>query len=339
MRIKDRLHPIEEVYPGIYRITMPLPGAKPGPVNCYLFKGENITLLDTGTSRTVRALETALNELYLKFTDIDQIVITHGHIDHYGAADHIVGKSVKGVIVAAHHEDVQRIETGMDVSKKTVLDFYRLIGIPVIHLRSWQLMDTIINAMADNCRVDKALVDGDTIQMGCYMGRVISTPGHSRGSICIYIENEGILFSGDHVLGHITPNAFVMLEEDEQLPVRLSQAEFYESLLKIEALKPKVLYPAHGNTITDVKAVAGYYRRCFRERRNKILSILGSGEKNIYTIARKLFPEIGGPRLPLDIYLAISEVYTHVQMLESENKVHLNIKSDTLEVVRVDTQN
>lgn len=339
MRRKDGLKLSEEVYPGIYRITLPLPGDKPGPVNTYLFIGENVTLLDTGTARTTRNLKTALNELHLRFTDIDQIIITHGHIDHYGAADHIAGKSKNGAIVAAHHEDVQRIETGKEVAGKTVLNFYRLIGIPAIHLRSWQVMSTVINAMADNCRVDRVLSDGDKLQMGSYSGSVISTPGHSRGSICIFIENKGVLFSGDHILGHITPNAFVMLEEDEILPSRLSQAEFYDSLSKIEALKPMIVYPAHGQTITDLNMVAGYYRRCFLERRNKILSILGLGEKNVYKIARKLFPEISGPRLPLDIYLAISEVYTHVQMLELENKVHLNIRNDTLEVELVDTKN
>ncbi|MBW1812449.1 MAG: MBL fold metallo-hydrolase [Deltaproteobacteria bacterium] len=339
MRRKDTLNYSEEVYPGIYRITLPLPGDRPGPVNAYLFIGENITLLDTGTARTVRNLKTAFNGFPFKFTDIDQIIITHGHIDHYGAADHIVKKSGNSVLVVAHREDVQRIETGMEVSRKVVLDFYRLIGIPDIHIRSWQLMNTAINAMADNCRVDTVLADGDTIQMGDYMGKVISTPGHSKGSICIFIENKGILFSGDHIIGHITPNAFVMLEEDEKLPVRLSQTEFYESLSKIEALKPTLVYPAHGKTITDLDMVARFYRSCFFERRDKILSILDSGEKNVYKIARKLFPEISGPRLPLDIYLAVSEVYTHIQTLESENKVHLNIRNDTLEITRVDTEN
>jgi glyoxylase-like metal-dependent hydrolase (beta-lactamase superfamily II) len=119
----------------------------------------------------------------------------------------------------------------------------------------------------------------------------------------------------------------------------MSQAEFYTSLSKIEALKPMVVYPAHGKTITDLGMVAQFYRECFLERKNKILSILDAGEKNIYKIARRLFPEISGPRLPLEIYLAVSEVYTHVQMLESENQVRLDINKDTLEVMVVDTKN
>jgi len=339
MQRSDTLKHSEEVYPGIFKITLPLPGDKPGPVNTYLFIGENITLLDTGTARTTRHLKTAFSELQLKFNDIDQIVITHGHIDHYGAADHIVKKSGGRTVVAAHQEDIQRIETGMEVSRKTILDFYRLVGIPDIHIRSWQLMSTAMNAMADNCSVDIVLTEGVTLQLGDYTGKVISTPGHSNGSVCIFFDKEKMLFSGDHILGHITPNAFVILDEKEDLPIRRSQEEFYASLSKIEALQPPVVYPAHGKIIYDLDMVAGFYRKCFFERRDKILSILDSGEKNVYKIARKLFPEIGGPRLPLDIYLAVSEVYTHVQMLESENKVYLNIKNRTLEIIPIDSEN
>ncbi|MBN1498458.1 MAG: MBL fold metallo-hydrolase, partial [Spirochaetes bacterium] len=76
----------EEIYPGIFRIILPLAGTKPGPVNAYLFTGKPVTLIDTGTLKSAPVLERELGAIGLTFADIDQIVLTHGHIDHYGAA-------------------------------------------------------------------------------------------------------------------------------------------------------------------------------------------------------------------------------------------------------------
>ena len=223
----------QEIYPGIYRITLPLQGKKPGPVNVYLFTGKIVTLLDTGTLKSVNVLERALAELDITFFDIDQIVLTHGHIDHYGAARKIVKKSSKTAKVMAHEEDRILIEHGLEVSLREFISYYRLMGVPWIFQLSLVFLLFVLNSMAENCPVDRFLSDGEKINIGDYEATVITTPGHTRGSICFYLEKEGILFPGDHILGHITPNAFVMLETDFVLPRRMSQVEFYESLEKI----------------------------------------------------------------------------------------------------------
>ena len=331
---KRELNLSREIFPGVFRITLPLLGEKPGPVNTYLFVGKNITLLDTGTVESADLLETALTELGLNFSDIDQVLITHGHIDHYGAANQSVRKAGGGIRVAAHEADVQRIETGVDVSRETTEDFARLMGVPKNYRQEMQSLNKFIRLLAENCRVDFTLNDGDEIQLGNYSGKVISTPGHSKGSVCLYFEKEKVLFSGDHILGHITPNALVMLDDKHDLPVRLSQKEFYRSIARIEQLFPSTIYPAHGEAISDLKKIVEGYRNNFAERENNIISILRSGEQTVYKIARKLFPEIGGSRLSLDITLAISEVYTHLQVLQQENRVKFEINKN-LEVIYV----
>ena len=233
-----------KIHHGIYRIIHPLAGKKPGPVNAYLFTGTTVTLLDTGTLKSFPVLQRTLGELGMTCADIDQIVLTHGHIDHYGAA--------KKVIAAA------------------------------------------------------------------------------GGSISLYIEKEGILFRGDHILGHITPNAFVMLESDFVLPRRMSQVEFYDSLRKIEELAPRIVYPAHGEPIEDEGKTIGMFREQFLLRQNSILSMLAGEESTVYDIGRKLFPDIRGKRLPLEIFLMVSEVYTHLQVLEKEKAVEFEEKNGAL---------
>ncbi len=320
----------KEIHPNIFKIILPLPGKNPGPVNVYLFTGENITLVDTGIYPTAGKLEKALRELHLRFSDIDQLIFTHGHIDHCGAAKKIIDKGGAKARCFAHAQDIVQIEKGMTVSGRTYSRFLRHLGLPAViclvlpFFFRWNRFLPLIS------KVDSPLNDGDTLKMGNHLGKIISTPGHTKGSICIYLEKEEILFSGDHILGHITPNALPMLEEHGSLPVRMSQVEYYDSLSKIEALSPSVIYPAHGKTIVESKRVLEMYRRCFAQRQQSIIDILKSGELTVYQIAVKLFPELSKKRFLLDLFLALSEVYTHLQVLEVEKKVFLGNKENVI---------
>ncbi|OHD70520.1 MAG: hypothetical protein A2W19_08935 [Spirochaetes bacterium RBG_16_49_21] len=311
----------EKIYPNIYRIILPLAGGKPGPVNTYLFTGDSPALIDTGTRRTAQILEKALGELGLTFSDIRQIILTHGHIDHYGAARKIVEGSDGKAQVAAHKEDRTLIEHGLEVPRQQFIKYYRLMGVPAVFQFSLLFMRFIFSSLAENCRVNRFLSDGEKIMLGDYEATVIATPGHTRGSISLYFEKEGFLFPGDHLLAHITPNAFVMLEADFDLPRRMSQIEYYDSLRKIEGISPQIAFPAHGDPIRDIRGTIALYREQFHLRQKNIMSILADGEFTVYEIGRTLFPDIGGIRLPLEIFLMVSEVYTHLQVLQGENAV------------------
>ncbi len=311
----------EEIHPHIHRIILPLPGRKPGPVNAYLFTGKQTTLLDCGIHRTAKHLEESLGRIGVGFSDIDRIILTHGHIDHYGAARHIVERSSGRTTVAVHPEDRGVVETGREVSDRQFSKFYRRMGVPLVFELLFYGVGVFFSSLAKNCPVNVCLSDGEKISVGDYEATVILTPGHTKGSICLYLEKEGILFSGDHILGHITPNAFVMLENDLNTPWRMSQVEFYDSLRKIESLAPRIVYPAHGNPIPDLPGTAAMYREQFFFRQEKILAILQKGEAPVYQMARALFPEIRGKRLPLEIFLAVSEVFTHLQVLENDGRV------------------
>jgi glyoxylase-like metal-dependent hydrolase (beta-lactamase superfamily II) len=322
-----------EILPDVYSIKLPLPGRQPGPVNAYLFKGEKNTLVDTGMLHTAHILKEALNEHGLEFSDIDKIIVTHGHPDHCGAAKRIV-KAGRAKVVA-HPGDKVTMESGRDVSYKRYKKFLQIIGVPTSITILLGLLSFMFKFMAEGCSIDVVVNEGDEIEIGKYRAKIIETPGHSKGSICLFVEQGGILFCGDTIIEHITPNAFIILDEKEELPVRLSQDEFYQSLDKIKKLSPSIIYSAHGKTVTDVDKIVAGYRSAFTERQEKVLSVVRGGEISLYRIARLLFPEIGGVRLPLEIFLSISEVYTTVQVLQREGKVSLNIKNGLLEVTEV----
>jgi len=306
---------IAEVLDDVYRITLPLPGPRPGPVNAYLFRGAENALVDTGTRRTARLLERRLASLGITPRDLARVVVTHGHLEHYGAARYLAQRSRGSLAVEAHGEDRRVIERGLEAPRMRYLEYYRMMGVPFAHRLSLGALQTVFSLYADTCPVDRELSDGDTILLGDRRGRVISTPGHTRGSVCIFLEKERVLFTGDHILGHITPNAFVMLEEEGGLPFRLSQEEYFASLEKAERLGARIAHPAHGRPVEDIPAIIAMYGEQYARRSSSILDILGEGEMTAYAAARRLFPALRGPRLPLELYLAVSEVFTHLQVL------------------------
>jgi glyoxylase-like metal-dependent hydrolase (beta-lactamase superfamily II) len=86
--------------------------------------------------------------------------------------------------------------------------------------------------------VDYIIKEGDVIKLAEHDFLVIHTPGHSTDSICLYNEEEQVLFSGDTTLivrdngGTYTP-------------------DYIESLDKLSKLKIKTIYPGHGDPITE----------------------------------------------------------------------------------------
>ena len=323
------------IHPGIYRIKLPLAGKKPGPVNVYLFKGtKNITLLDTGTYLSWRYLEQVLGKIKVRFRDIDCIVMTHGHVDHYGAAKRIFDGGSRRAMIFAHGEDVSAIEKGDVVPAMSYHRFLILTGTPLCyHFGIVPMFLLFRKRLARTCPVHVHLKDNDTLTLGDYTARVIETPGHTRGSICLHLENEGLLFSGDHILGHITPNAFPMLEKDRFLPLRKSQIEFYKSLDRIRTLGPCLVHPAHGKAIRDFPGVHGIYEACFAARQAAILETIRTHPgQRVYDMARALFPDISGHRFILDLYLAVSEIFTHIQVLEVQGRVRTELINRILHV-------
>ena len=150
-------------------------------VYSYLIYGETITLIDTG----VAGCETQIFE-YIRSTgrdpsEIALVILTHSHPDHIGAARAV--QQATGCSIAAHPAERAWIEdVELQSRERPVPGFATLVGGPV--------------------QLDHELADGDSIEpddtRACEL-RVLHTPGHSKGSISLFMHSEGALFCGDAV--------------------------------------------------------------------------------------------------------------------------------------------
>jgi len=145
-----------------------------------LIKGNKNCLIDTGTANNFNDIKIFCEEKGVQINNLDIIINTHCHADHIGS-NYLFKKANPKIILYAHHLAKPYIE---DIEKQ-----YKERPVP-----------GFFNLVSGPAKVDKLLKDGDIVDVGMEL-RIIHTPGHSKGSISIFIPEKDILISGDAIPG------------------------------------------------------------------------------------------------------------------------------------------
>ena len=315
-----------EIVTGVHQIKLPFPQGIPGNTNVYVVEGSKGNILvDTGwdTSDVLWAFREGLRENRLKFQDINWIVITHIHPDHYGLARKI--KELCGAEVVMH-----KIEAGLINSRYK--DFNGLLwqigeelsanGVPQAELPELKEAALWINQFVSPDLPDVMLDDGDRITNGSFEFEVLRTPGHSPGHICLYEPRKRWLFCGDHVLFNTTPHVGSHPQSGDN-PL----GDYLNSLEMLSGLKVSFVFPGHGPVFNSLRLrVEGIFRH-HEQRKGAIMKVLNDGLKTAYQVASEIpwMLEAGGVAFgdlaPWDRRLAILETIAHLKLLASEDKV------------------
>jgi len=306
----------------IYKIELPIPFPLK-TMNVFFVDESPRTLVDTGikTEASFDALKKGLNSLGFNLSSIERILITHGHIDHYGQAKRI--SSLTDAPIYIHSIEYGKIRS-----------IIHLFGILKSILFRNGVPDTLINeatrflesmqTYADPLEEAFFLSDGDPIPFASMQWRTIHCPGHSPGLICFYWPEKKALFTGDHLLKEITPNPMLNVSEYGQ-PFRYpSLKEYLTSLEKIEKLDITLLLPGHGEEITDAKGLIKNIFAHHEQRMGQIIASLSKGEKTPFEIAMELFPDIPSS----EVFLGISEAIGHLEILREKGAVRMKEKEE-----------
>jgi len=156
----------------------------------------------------------------------------------------------------------------------------------------------------------RPLRDGQVLELGSGVRvQILFTPGHSPDSLCYYVEEEGVLFTGDTLLGSSTTTVHDL-------------ADYRHSLRRLLDLpKLDVILPGHGAVVPDPRARIEMYIAHRDQRERQILDVLGEGAPlTSWDIMLRLYPEID-TRLRR---AADSNVQAHLRQLQHEGRLQVH---------------
>ncbi len=158
---------------------------------------------------------------------------------------------------------------------------------------------------------DTTLGDGETLRGTEFTLRALHTPGHASDHLCLVLEQERLLFSGDHVMEGST---VVVPPPDGDM------AAYLASLRRLRAITPALrrIAPGHGHVIEDPAATLDAYIAHRLAREGQILDVVGSaGQATIGEIVAKCYPGLDEALRPV----AARSVWAHLRKLESEGTI------------------
>ena len=310
---------MKEVAPGILQLSIPTPFPV-GPVNVYLLEGEPLTLVDAGprTEDAFEVLKAGLSELGYSVSDVEQVVITHAHHDHFGQAGRIVEES--GAALLSFRENkypLEKFDTWWEKRMAYLSDLMVKEGAPRESLTE---IDAIrgIGQYAAPVPELTPLDDNDEVGMGGSTWRALHTPGHALGHLCFYHQESRLLLSGDHLLRDITSNPVLetprrgMRERPRSLP------DYVQSLRRVRNLEIRKALPGHGEPVYDHRAHIDSILTHHAVREGLILQLLRQKDSTVYELGVALF---GGELPGVELFLVMSEVIGHLDLLQLEGKV------------------
>jgi glyoxylase-like metal-dependent hydrolase (beta-lactamase superfamily II) len=159
-------------------------------------------------------------------------------------------------------------------------------------------------------RIDRVIGDGDTIDGTEFRLEALLTPGHAPNHLCFVLEEERVLFTGDHVLNGTT--TVVNPQRGGDMVQYLASLERLRKLRRIARI-----CPGHGDVIDDPKAVLDEYVAHRRMRERQIVKALQAGPAKINELVERLY--IDTPEGLLD--MAGRQVHAHLLKLKAEGKV------------------
>jgi glyoxylase-like metal-dependent hydrolase (beta-lactamase superfamily II) len=311
------LPPFVETLPdGVIRLGLRTPFPV-GRVNCYLLPEPPVTLIDPGTLHpgSIEEIERALCDRGLRgFEDVEQVVVTHGHPDHFGAAATVAARS--GAQIVCGLPDAPSLTGPTDVQSRRET----LVRLGVLDATARALVagrDAGLEGIVSwaDPSVVRGVPDGTVLAAGGRRLVCVITPGHTDGHLSLWDPAARVLFSGDHLLARIIP--VPSLQAGTGSGRRRSFVEYLSGLPRFVALDPAAVLPGHGRAFTGVGVLSNRTRNHSQQRAEAIAALLADGPATPFELARRLQSDPEGARLQV----GLAHVQGHLDLLEEAGRV------------------
>jgi glyoxylase-like metal-dependent hydrolase (beta-lactamase superfamily II) len=313
---------------GIHRLAIPTPFMV-GRVNAYLIEDDPLTLVDSGpnSAKALDELEQDLNARGHAVEDIELLVISHQHMDHFGLASILArrsGAEVAALEPLAPFLAAYGAQTDLDDSLAEILMLRH--GIPREIVTALRAVSAGFRAWGSAVEVTRPLAADSELKLRGRTLRVLHRPGHSPSDTVFHDAERSILLAADHLIAHISSNPLLArpLDAGEEYLERARAGErpqalvtYMASLEQTRAMELELVLPGHGRPITDHAALIDERFRLHSRRAEKIHRLIAEQPRSAHEIAQELWGNVAVTQA----YLTLSEVLGHVDLLLNDGRV------------------
>lgn len=291
MQITDRIHSIPVSEQVFY--------TGPQAPNVFLIRdGDEGALIDSGfgDEASIKTRVEFLKEhagLRLRY-----IVLTHHHFDHSSGAAQL--RTATNAEVLLHPDELSFLRDWQGEAPQD-------IEIPE---EAKELREKVakFREQAAEAEPVQHINDGDELTVGSLTLRIVHTPGHTLGSVCIYCSQEKALFTGDTALGLGT----VAISP----PPHGDMGLYLKSLDKLKGLDSAVMLPGHGQAVHEVRAKLDELTSHRLAREEQIVKLMAKGKRTVKSMLNAIYPELD-KRMHM---AATRQIEAHLAKLESEGR-------------------
>ncbi len=308
---------------GVHRLAIPTP-FRVGRINAYLIEDSPLTLIDSGpnSAKALDELEQALAARGHAVEDIELLIVSHQHIDHFGLAGILARRS--GAEVAALDALAPYLAgygEQADADDAFAQGLMLRHGIPPEVVTALRAVSAGFRGWGSAVEVTRPLADGSQLHLRDRTLKVLHRPGHSPSDTVFFDEDRAMLLGADHLIKHISSNPLLArpLGAEADFAGARPQAlvTYIDSLAKTRAMDLSLVLPGHGPPIDDHVALIDERMRLHKRRAEKIRRLIETQPRTAHEIAHELWGNVAVTQA----YLTLSEVLGHVDLLLAEDSV------------------
>jgi glyoxylase-like metal-dependent hydrolase (beta-lactamase superfamily II) len=310
---------------GVVPVVLPTPFGV-GDVNLWLIESSPLTLVDAGpaTALALETLERGLADHGHRVEDLERIVLTHHHVDHFGLAAQLVRRSGAEVHAFGGIADWLGDLTRRSAQEMRFIE-KRLIrhGLPQEVALGARAADAMVRGYGEAVQVTHPLSEGDVLTFDDREWHVHHRPGHSTSDTVFHDRAARLLIGGDHLLAHVSSNAVISeplhaAEEEADPTLRLTPLRDYRASLALtREMDVDLVLGGHGGPVTDHRTLIDERAAATEKRLDRIVEEIAAGSETAFDIGRTMW----GRTAYVQVHLVMSEVVGHLELLEGDGRI------------------
>lgn len=314
--------PVEQVASGLWSVPVTIPASPLRYTLAYLIHSDDsVIVVDPGWDSDAgwQELLTGLGAAGISADRVTGIVVTHVHPDHHGLSARL--REASGAWIAMHAAEVDTLPARVwQAGGGSAGDrgWLARCGVPADVAAEITFSDDADGPFWRMPEPDVLLTDGDDIGLRGRPVRVVWTPGHTPGHICLHDAGHDLLLTGDHLLPRITPNVG-LTPGGRGSPL----GSYLSSLRRIRDYDSAEALPAHEYRFRGVAGRADAIAAHHDARAGEIRTVIAASDgPTIWQIARQLTWSRGWEQITGFMRrAALAETAAHIAYLEEADSL------------------